>query len=694
MKLTPTLEAGKNVSIGLFYNCNHSNSGLCNFRFTPDNTKVVYTSNQDTSTITELYVVNVDGTANTKISGSSVSGGKVNSGFLITADSQYVIFTGDLITDNINELFSVKIDGTQLLKLNLPTTTGIGYTRPFILSNSGNNLYAELSESSTVMYQSLSIDFITGARNIFLTGEGTKTFNSILSMDRQRVYSLELAQGGLKLVQFDFATNTQKLVINIPHNYFNDNLIEQNFSFNYQNFIFDDTFDNIYYTAVSTINFGSWLKRYSFIDSTNSSLANSASEIFLSTISPLQTRIFFNSSFILKSIDLDGNNSVTLNQRTNGDGVSNMQVLRNDSVVLQNQEVSFIDELFTNSPSGNGYTRINSIISSSTNRVSFFKVTPDETKIVYRSAEDGNDSLRVVNIDNTSKRVLATTGSSSTQVTISPDSTKVAWVQYGCCSISPIIQVTSLTSTTTPWVLGNLLNNSSSMGIKFTWTPDSTRIVVLSDLENTGKRELFIAPITTGGVHTKISIPIISDGGVSEFLLSDNGQWVIYLADAEVRNQFELYAYKIDGSYSGKISGDIAKNGSITTNDFKIDSNSDYVIFTVEKNNVLFRELYSVNLNTFSINKLNQTPNPKSQGVSKFEISSSGRVFYVSDESTPYIKSLFSVSLNGTGSVKLDSYSKLGSGVSYFKINPTGNKGFFIGYKNALDGFEINQFSY
>jgi CSLREA domain-containing protein len=103
-------------------------------RVSPDSEWVVYLADQDTDDVQELYSVPIDGTGSAqKLSGPLVANGDVLSDFYITADSTRVIYTADQDTDEVREVYSVPIDGSAApTKLNDTLASGgsVGLGQP------------------------------------------------------------------------------------------------------------------------------------------------------------------------------------------------------------------------------------------------------------------------------------------------------------------------------------------------------------------------------------------------------------------------------------------------------------------------------------------------------------------------------------------------------------------------------------
>ena len=87
------------------------------FQLSSDGSRVVYTADQDTDNILELYSVPIAGGTPTRISGDLVDGGDVDFDFQLSSDGSRVVYTADQDTDNVFELYSVPIAGGTPVKL-------------------------------------------------------------------------------------------------------------------------------------------------------------------------------------------------------------------------------------------------------------------------------------------------------------------------------------------------------------------------------------------------------------------------------------------------------------------------------------------------------------------------------------------------------------------------------------------------
>ncbi len=83
-------------------------------------------------------------------------------------------------------------------------------------------------------------------------------------------------------------------------------------------------------------------------------------------------------------------------------------------------------------------------------------------------------------------------------------------------------------------------------------SPDGNTVVYIADRDTDNIFELYSVPIA-GGTNTKLSGTMVTDGDVSfgagkRFQFSPDGQTVVYLADQEINGTPELFAVPINFS--------------------------------------------------------------------------------------------------------------------------------------------------
>lgn len=155
-----------------------------------DSSTVVYIGDQNTNNVNELFSVPIGGGTVTRLNDPLPSGGGTGLfGFALTPDGSRLIYSADQETNNVHEIFSVPIGGGTVTKLNSTLATGGllgGAVFEFQIS----------PDSSTVVYRggqdSVEVDEIYavpvgGGTPIKLSEPGVDTFNYKISADSSTV---------------------------------------------------------------------------------------------------------------------------------------------------------------------------------------------------------------------------------------------------------------------------------------------------------------------------------------------------------------------------------------------------------------------------------------------------------------------------------------------------------------------------
>lgn len=174
--------------------------------------------------------------------------------------------------------------------------------------------------------------------------------------------------------------------------------------------------------------------------------------------------------------------------------------------------------------------------------------------------------------------------------------------------------------------------------------------------------ELFRVPIT-GGTSVKLNAPLVAGGGVWSFTISPDSARVVYRADQEADNVFELYSVPLDGSAPPvKLNKPLAAEGDVS-GVFRITPDSSRVIYIADQDTNDVDELYSVPLAGPAAGGIKLNPPLVSGGdvgyppaSAYFSLSPDGtRVVYYADQETDGRIELFSAAVStAASSVKLN----------------------------------------
>lgn len=211
-----------------------------------------------------------------------------------------------------------------------------------------------------------------------------------------------------------------------------------------------------------------------------------------------------------------------------------------------------------------------------------------------------------------------------------------------------------------------------------TVTPDNQRVVyrVNETPFDTNRFQLYSAAAAGGGVDI-----IRLNGVVQQYViqvygmaLSPDGQRVVYLADQQTDNVFELYSVPVGGGPYVKLSGPLTPQGEIA--EFRISADSQRVVYRADQQTDEVYELYSAPITGGGAVKLNGVL-PNGGDVRSFAISPTGDfVVYPADQQTDDVVELFRVPIAGGQRVKVSGPQVAGGSVSLLPpwIGPLGDR--------------------
>ena len=113
-----------------------------NFMFSPNSGSVIYTAEQDTDGIEELYIAPVEGGDTTKLNAQISTGGRVNQNVVFSPDSEYVAFVA--LKDRVGggqSAYLARSDGSEVTNLNEALSFNTSDDEGYIIRFSPNQDY-------------------------------------------------------------------------------------------------------------------------------------------------------------------------------------------------------------------------------------------------------------------------------------------------------------------------------------------------------------------------------------------------------------------------------------------------------------------------------------------------------------------------------------------------------------------------
>lgn len=171
-------------------------------------------------------------------------------------------------------------------------------------------------------------------------------------------------------------------------------------------------------------------------------------------------------------------------------------------------------------------------------------------------------------------------------------------------------------------------------------SPDNTKVVYIADADSDNDYELYVVPIA-GGISTKLNGNIVVGGAVESFKISADSTKVVFAADQDTVNQLDLYSVDITGSNLVKLSSLTSSSANVIAYDITSDSTT-VVYSTTDAGD----ELRSVPIAGGSNTTLNSSLNGGT--IFQFKISpDDSTVIYTADPDTTTVQEVFSVPTSG-----------------------------------------------
>lgn len=299
---------------------------------------------------------------------------------------------------------------------------------------------------------------------------------------------------------------------------------------------------------------------------------------------------------------------------------------------------------------------------------------------VSDEAVDGEHNLYAVNPDGTNHLKISTDGGGVhagnwLNYQFTPDDSRVVYVaQHDTAGVDELytaaLDGTSVTKLNAALVTGGEVAGEL-YGDGFKISPDSTKAVYLADQDVAGVNELYSVNIDGTG-HAKLNGPIVDGGTIAwvtdAFMISRDSTRVIYQASQDSPGTQELYSARLDGTAQVKLSGTMSSGGNVAYTGYRISSNSQYVVYRADQEVNEKFELFAVRLDGSDRHAL--TALPADRDVGDFAIMNDSTVIFLADGDTDEVVELYRVSIDGTGLQRLNPALPAGRTITDFAVQP------------------------
>jgi len=241
---------------------------------------------------------------------------------------------------------------------------------------------------------------------------------------------------------------------------------------------------------------------------------------------------------------------------------------------------------------------------------------------------------------------------------------------------------------------------------RFALDPLGARVVFESDIAIPGRLELLAVAVDASATPVSISGPMVPGGSVRGFdlepcVFSPDGARVVYLADQAVAGRIELWSGPSDASAQPvRLNGPLVAGGQVQSSWYaapamRISPDGTRVVYRADQEVDERFEIFSVPIDgSAAALKLNATPVAGGDvfgdaAVPDFLISSSGRVLYRADQDLDGAPALYSAPLDASAPAVALTPAVLGRSLGRYAPSPDGAAVVYVADALAFQRFEL-----
>lgn len=322
-------------------------------------------------------------------------------------------------------------------------------------------------------------------------------------------------------------------------------------------------------------------------------------------------------------------------------------------------------------------------------------ISPDSSRVVYTADQDidGVSELYSVSVTGGAPVKLHPplgAGRSAGCALISPDGTRVAFVSDFVVDDQFRVYSVPITGGAGVGLSGSMVTGGST-ACSLMISPDSTRVVYYADQQTDEVYELYSVP-SAGGAVTKLNGALVTGGDVQVpgITISPDSSRVIYSADQAADEVIELYSVPLVGGVATKLNGALIGGGNVAHATVAVSPDSSRVIYQADQQTDETFELYSAPIAGGPVVKLNGLLLAASPGAFSVAVSpDSSRVVYMANQDVATYTELYAVPLLGGPALKLNSPLSSFGYVGTVKITPDSSRVVFVADPSGSGTLEL-----
>lgn len=329
-----------------------------------------------------------------------------------------------------------------------------------------------------------------------------------------------------------------------------------------------------------------------------------------------------------------------------------------------------------------------------------YRISPDGRWVVYAAIQETPNAKELFSIPIEGGTAVRLNGPLPAdtwigdQWEITPDGSRVVYTApqetlglYELFSVpieGPAAAATKLNKTLPP---GARIGSPGLNSERFSISPDSRRVIYQADQDEVDTFELYSVPVEgPASAGVKLNPPLVTGGDVTRpqvggfsAQISPDSRRVIYFADQETNETFEIFSVPIEGPPSAavKLNGPLPPGGDLEFG-FGFSPDGSRLVYLGEQLQAGVRELFSVPIAGPSSGRVKLSGELTAGGdAGLFRVSPDGsRVVYRADQDSDEVLELYSVGIAGPfgSAVKISKPLAAGQDVLMFRFTPDGQR--------------------
>jgi Tol biopolymer transport system component len=407
------------------------------------------------------------------------------------------------------------------------------------------------------------------------------------------------------------------------------------------------------------------------------------------------------------SVPLTGGTAIKLNGTLPvGGDVSNagLQFNFNGSQVLYHgdQTTDEVFEVFIVPSAGGTTVKLNgALIANGDTQSLDLQFSPNGSRVIYLADQNIDEVFEAFSVPSSGGSAIKlndtlVAGGDVTLQRISSDGSRVLYLADQ--TTDEVFEIFSVPTTGgTPAKLNGTMGaggDVSTLGLQF--SPDGSRVVYFADQNADNVNELFSVP-SAGGAAVKLNGTLVANGDVGSngILISPDSSRVVYTADQDSDNTFEIFSVPIAGGTAVKLSGPMVAGGNVAlgAGGRAITPDGSRVIYVADQNTDEVQELFSAPITGGTPVKLN---GPMATGgdvqPNSLSLSPNGsRVLYVADQETDGLGELFMAPVAGGTPVRVNGPMAAGGGANTAggQFTPDGSRIVYVAQQDTAGTAEL-----